>query len=477
MSNNIIQADYDILETIAGRFAQQSEVSQTMHDAVRRSMQALQNGGWEGEGASAFFTEMEGDVFPAVTRLTGALSEAQRVTLQVKGILEAAEVEAARPFQSAQEPRIILADTSIVQPKFVFASEELNTSNGQVLGAETTTETASWRSNLQKEKEINQKIVDLKNGLPDDSTIADIDGRLTTIDEDIQKLEQERQALQNEADKWSNQLIPDWPLEWDSEDGVPWRVRTDDIEDEIAGYDSQIEALKEERQQLESQKQDLEKLNQLYGERETIRQNIENDMKRYDGSGYADGVDSTYGKPGQHPVDAPINSDANTRDSRLYDTTINQFGVDSNPRYKQDNYTYCNTFAGDVARSMDVPLPKKSEFGMNPNDPATIGFPQMWRYFTDPNAPVTAAEDGWRQVNANDLGTLQQHVNSGKMAVVVNNGHIAVVRPDQTITDFNDIRIAQAGATNSNDMAHIGSEVKPGISRERRQSRVTAFKL
>jgi WXG100 family type VII secretion target len=94
MSNDIIQADYDILETIAGRFAQQAEASQAMHDAVRRAVQALQKGGWESEGSSAFFAEMEGDIFPAVTRLTDALSEAQRVTLQVKETFQAAEEDA-----------------------------------------------------------------------------------------------------------------------------------------------------------------------------------------------------------------------------------------------------------------------------------------------------------------------------------------------------------------------------------------------
>lgn len=98
MNAEIIQADYDILEGIAGRFSQQSEVSQTMHDGLSRSVQALRDGGWEGEGASVFFAEMDGDVFPTVTRLTEALAEAQRVTLQVKDILQTAEEEAARSF-------------------------------------------------------------------------------------------------------------------------------------------------------------------------------------------------------------------------------------------------------------------------------------------------------------------------------------------------------------------------------------------
>lgn len=174
---------------------------------------------------------------------------------------------------------------------------------------------------------------------------------------------------------------------------------------------------------------------------------------RYDGSKPAPGMDSTYGKPGQLPLDAPIKSDVNNRSAGRYQDVINQFAVGNNPRYNADgSYTYCNTFAGDVARAMGAPLPQKREFGMNPQDQATIGFPQMWQYFTDPNAPVTAASDGWRQVN--DVSVIKDHVNSGKMAVAVNNGHIAVIQPGQgeSVSNLNSLAIAQAGATNSNNL-------------------------
>jgi WXG100 family type VII secretion target len=188
---------------------------------------------------------------------------------------------------------------------------------------------------------------------------------------------------------------------------------------------------------------------------------------RYDGTKPAPGMDSTYGKPGQLPLDAPVTSNVNNRSVGRYQDVINQFGVGNNPRYTADgNYTYCNTFAGDVARAMEVPLPQKREFGMNPKDKATIGFPQMWQYFTDPNAPVTAASDGWRE--ANNLTTIKDHVNDGKMAVAVNDGHIAVIRPGQgeEIKSINDLVTAQAGATNSNDITlgeGFGSSPTPKI--------------
>jgi len=195
--------------------------------------------------------------------------------------------------------------------------------------------------------------------------------------------------------------------------------------------------------------------NKLSGKEDTSPPSPVSDIKtthdiKYDGSKPAPGMDSTYGKPGQHPLSAPVTSNHTNRSAELYEDVINQFGVGNNPRYTRDVNTYCNTFAGDVARAMDVPFPKKSEWGINPKDPATIGFPDLYRYFTDSKAPMTASNDGWRQIGTDNLSTLQSHVNSGKMAVVITEGHIAVVRPDQIITDFSSIELAQAGATNSN---------------------------
>jgi WXG100 family type VII secretion target len=106
MSVPLIRADYEALEQIANRFKKEAAVSIEMHQRVERSLHALQNGGWEGRAAAAFFTEMEHNVLPALIRLPDALEQAQLVTLQLKQILQAAEEEAARPFRgdAASQP-------------------------------------------------------------------------------------------------------------------------------------------------------------------------------------------------------------------------------------------------------------------------------------------------------------------------------------------------------------------------------------
>jgi len=177
---------------------------------------------------------------------------------------------------------------------------------------------------------------------------------------------------------------------------------------------------------------------------------------RFDGSKPAPGMDSTYGKPGQLPLDAVVKSTPDNRDPNLYADVINQFAVGNNPRYAPDGrWTYCNTFAGDVARAMGHPFPTKAEWGINPRDRATIGMPDLWRYFTDPHAPIRAADQGWREIQVNNLQELKRYVNQGKMAVALTPGHIAVIRPNQDITDLASIRIAQAGAINANNIALV----------------------
>lgn len=52
-----IRADYDQLNQVATRFAQQADAIQQMIQRVRSSMGQLEDGGWIGRGASAFFEE------------------------------------------------------------------------------------------------------------------------------------------------------------------------------------------------------------------------------------------------------------------------------------------------------------------------------------------------------------------------------------------------------------------------------------
>jgi WXG100 family type VII secretion target len=95
-----IRADYDQLEEVAGRFANQSQVIQEMLQRVRSSMEKLEDGGWIGRGADAFFEEMHGEVVPAAVRLHEVLEEASQATRAIVQIVQQAEDEASSPFRT-----------------------------------------------------------------------------------------------------------------------------------------------------------------------------------------------------------------------------------------------------------------------------------------------------------------------------------------------------------------------------------------
>lgn len=99
MSDDVIRVDYEALAKIAERFGAEAEMIGEMDGRTRQAMALLQNGGWEGEGSAAFFAEMNRTTLPAVSRLTNALEEAQKITMEVVRVMQEAEEEAARPFQ------------------------------------------------------------------------------------------------------------------------------------------------------------------------------------------------------------------------------------------------------------------------------------------------------------------------------------------------------------------------------------------
>lgn len=98
MGNDIIQADYEELEGIAKKFAQQSEQNEQMFSMVRSHVDQLKNGGWQGRGANAFYEEIESAIYPSLCRLISGLEQGNKATSQIIHIIKFAEEEAAQLF-------------------------------------------------------------------------------------------------------------------------------------------------------------------------------------------------------------------------------------------------------------------------------------------------------------------------------------------------------------------------------------------
>jgi WXG100 family type VII secretion target len=94
-----IRVDYEGLEQVAARFATGAQnVGQTMQK-VRSAMAPLESGGWIGRGSDAFFTEMNSEILPAVTRLQDVLEEASQTVREIVARMQQAEDEASSRFR------------------------------------------------------------------------------------------------------------------------------------------------------------------------------------------------------------------------------------------------------------------------------------------------------------------------------------------------------------------------------------------
>lgn len=95
----LIRGDYDPLGSIANMFERNAEDTKKTLRKVKRQMETLQGGDWVGQGAKAFYQEMDQDILPSLTRLASAFSLASRTTKRIIKILKDAEDAAARLFR------------------------------------------------------------------------------------------------------------------------------------------------------------------------------------------------------------------------------------------------------------------------------------------------------------------------------------------------------------------------------------------
>ena len=101
MPADIIRADYAALHQVVYTFKQESTQVAEFHQALQRALSQLQEGGWMGRNADAFFAEMENKVLPAVRRLIEALAQSHQATQQVAQTLHTADQQAAQQFKKS----------------------------------------------------------------------------------------------------------------------------------------------------------------------------------------------------------------------------------------------------------------------------------------------------------------------------------------------------------------------------------------
>jgi WXG100 family type VII secretion target len=106
MPNELIRANYEKLETIANCFDSQAAEQHELRQRLLACASELRDDGFRGRSAVAFFTEIDGDISPALMKLVEALEASAETTRLVSKLFQAAELEGAGYLnQTASEGR------------------------------------------------------------------------------------------------------------------------------------------------------------------------------------------------------------------------------------------------------------------------------------------------------------------------------------------------------------------------------------
>jgi len=153
-----------------------------------------------------------------------------------------------------------------------------------------------------------------------------------------------------------------------------------------------------------------------------------------------------------------VTSASANRSAQLYRRVIDQFQVESNPRYavnkKGDNDTYCNIFLWDVTRAMGAEIPHyvDAQTQEAKTYPDVSGARELNANGIYDWLGEKGADYGWVQVSAEQA---QRYANQGLPAVTAwknpdgGHGHVQVVCPsdDGGYDAARGVTIAQAGRT------------------------------
>jgi WXG100 family type VII secretion target len=87
----ILRADYDQMPEMSKRFEREAANVKRSIDKLNRVIEVLKGGDWFGEGANAFYREMESEVMPAMQRLLKVLEMASGVIKGIERVLHESE--------------------------------------------------------------------------------------------------------------------------------------------------------------------------------------------------------------------------------------------------------------------------------------------------------------------------------------------------------------------------------------------------
>ena len=102
-----ITLDFDAFKNIEGSFRNQESATQQTIGKLNKVIEQLRGGDWFGEGATAFFNEMDSEVMPAMKKLQKAMGEGDRVSKEMERLQHEAETSITSLFTNI--PGLVLS--------------------------------------------------------------------------------------------------------------------------------------------------------------------------------------------------------------------------------------------------------------------------------------------------------------------------------------------------------------------------------
>lgn len=165
---DVIQARYDVLEQLVRKLEDQADRMESLQQALAKMSADLEDE-WEGQGATAFFSELGADVLPRVGRAGEALRLCAQSMTQAAEIMRDAEVRSANLFYTGTYDGS--ADTGITNCKPISPDNPIHPQNEA--GPNPRALPKDWRIRLKR------------NGDEVEMTILDGSGREVVLPEGV----------------------------------------------------------------------------------------------------------------------------------------------------------------------------------------------------------------------------------------------------------------------------------------------------
>lgn len=80
----LILVNFEMMKKFQNSFRGQEAAVQKTIGSLSKVIEQLRQGDWIGEGATAFFNEMDNDIIPAMKRLQEVMAEGDRVSKEIE---------------------------------------------------------------------------------------------------------------------------------------------------------------------------------------------------------------------------------------------------------------------------------------------------------------------------------------------------------------------------------------------------------